>query len=222
MTWNDDYFNDRFCGIPTGGYTSLFENLLEGIPVETEADFLSHRERFESQAKKIVYTGPLDRLFDYDLGANDWRGLKFDRRELGISDSQGVAAVNFTDANVPYTRIVEHKHFDSVSTDHTIVTHEYPSNWKAGDEMFYPVNNKANDQLQRQYQQKVPQQYITGGRLASYQYYDMHQVVASAMHTAEVELLHGLHDRQHQFGQLNRSVPMSNQPSQNHSERRAA
>ncbi|NND98455.1 MAG: UDP-galactopyranose mutase [Pirellulaceae bacterium] len=188
MTWNDDYFNDRFCGIPVGGYTQLFQKLIDGIPIETGADFMDDRERFESQAKKIVYTGPLDRFHEYELGSNDWRGLRFEQQVMNVADYQGVAAVNHTDVDVPYTRTVEHKHFDPVKSSHTVVTHEYPADWKVGDEMFYPVNNRLNEQLQQKYVEMMPSNYIIGGRLATYKYYDMHQVIASAIHTANKEI----------------------------------
>ena len=188
LTWNDDYFNDRFCGIPIGGYTALFRRLLDGVPIETGADFLDDRDRFESQAKKIVYTGPLDRLFEYGLGENQWRGLRFHTRRLDVNDYQGVAAINHTDVNTPYTRTVEHKHFEGTQTDHTVVTEEYPSDWSIGDEMYYPINNERNEMLQQKYAAMVPENFIIGGRLATYRYYDMHQVVAQAIHTAGKEI----------------------------------
>ncbi|MFG0262055.1 MAG: UDP-galactopyranose mutase [Novipirellula sp. JB048] len=188
LTWNDDYFNDRFCGIPIGGYTQLFEKLLAGIAVETEVDFLDERCRFEAQGKKIVYTGPLDRLFEYELGAHDWRGLRFEQQVLSTPDHQGVAAINFTDPDTPYTRCVEHKHFDPVNRDHTVITHEFPADWKVGDEMYYPVNNEQGEQLQQRYAAMLPEHYLIGGRLATYRYYDMHQVIASAMHLANREI----------------------------------
>ncbi|TWT76491.1 UDP-galactopyranose mutase [Planctomycetes bacterium CA13] len=188
LTWNDDYFNDAYCGIPIGGYTALFKALLENIPVETEADFLADRERFESIARKIVYTGPLDRLFEYELGANDWRGLQFKHQVISEPDYQGIAAINYTDADVPHTRCVEHKHFDPVERDHTVITHEFPSDWSVGDEMYYPVNNEAGESLQKRYAAMVPKNYLIGGRLATYRYYDMHQVVASALHLAKQQL----------------------------------
>ncbi|GAA5507037.1 UDP-galactopyranose mutase [Novipirellula caenicola] len=188
LTWNDDYFNDRFCGIPEGGYTQLFKNLLSGIAVETDVDFLSDRDRFESRSKRIVYTGPLDRLFEYQLGAHDWRGLRFERQVIPVSDYQGIAAINYTDAETPYTRCVEHKHFDPVQSDHTVITHEYPADWKVGDEMYYPVNNDQGERLQQRYVDMLPDNYLIGGRLATYRYYDMHQVIASAMHLADKEI----------------------------------
>ncbi|MFK8115544.1 MAG: UDP-galactopyranose mutase [Rubripirellula sp.] len=190
MTWNDDYFNDRFCGIPTGGYTELFNALLKDIPVETSIDFIADRERFERKGKKIVYTGPLDRLFDYELGANDWRGLRFEQEVMNVPDYQGIATINFTDPDVPYTRRVEHKHFDPVESDHTVVTHEFPADWSIGDEMYYPVTNDAGEKLQKQYEAMLPDQYVIGGRLATFRYYDMHQVIASAMSKAEKEILY--------------------------------
>ena len=188
MTWNDDYFNDQFCGIPIGGYTRLFHELLDGIAVETEADFLSERERWESVANKVFYTGPLDRLFDYELGAHDWRGLRFQQTVLNTPDHQGVAAVNYTDAETPYTRCVEHKHFDPVQTDHTVITHEFPSDWNLGDEMYYPVTNDAGERLQQRYKKMLPDHYLIGGRLATYRYFDMHQVIASSLQLSRQEI----------------------------------
>ncbi|TWU23044.1 UDP-galactopyranose mutase [Novipirellula galeiformis] len=188
LTWNDDYFNDRFCGIPEGGYTQLFQKLLSGIPVETNVDFLADRCRFESRCKQVVYTGPLDRLFEYELGANDWRGLRFQHQVIQTADHQGIAAINYTDAETPYTRSVEHKHFDPVQSDHTVITHEYPADWQVGDEMYYPVNNEQGEQLQQRYLAMLPKNYLVGGRLATYRYYDMHQVIASALHLATKEI----------------------------------
>ena len=189
MTWNDDYFNDRYCGIPIGGYTQLFRNLLTEIPVETGVDFLEDRDALERRARKVVYTGPLDRLFNYELGANEWRGLRFETERLSSADYQGNAAINHTDRETPYTRIIEHKHFEGVETADTVITREYPAKWARGDEMYYPVNSEANECLQRQYMNRVPENYIIGGRLATYRYYDMHQVIASAIHKARQETI---------------------------------
>jgi len=188
LTWNDDYFNDRYCGIPEGGYTKLFESLLDGIKVETETDFLKEQSRFEALGKQILYTGPLDRLFNYEFGANDWRGLRFKHQVKSLRDYQGVAAINYTDADVPYTRSVEHKHFDPVDRSHTVVTHEYPSDWKVGDDMYYPVNNESGEALQAKYAAQLPKNYLIGGRLATYRYFDMHQVVASAISLSKKEI----------------------------------
>ena len=188
LTWNDDYFNDRYCGIPIGGYTALFKSLVKGIPIETEVDFLADRERFEASCKTVLYTGPLDRLFDYQFGQMDWRGLRFEQTVHQVPDFQGVAAVNYTDAETPYTRIVEHKHFDPVNTDHTVVTKEYPADWKLGDEMYYPVNNDRGAQLQARYAKLLPENYLIAGRLATYRYYDMHQVIASSLHLADQQI----------------------------------
>jgi len=189
MTWNDDYFNDRYCGIPEGGYTRLFERLLEGIPLETGADFLADQSRLESAAAQIVYTGPLDQLFEYQLGANDWRGLRFERQIIDVSDYQGNAVINYTDADTPYTRCIEHKHFEHKETSHTVITHEYPADWSIGDDMYYPVTNSSGNQLQKRYESMLPSNYIIGGRLATFRYYDMHQVVASALQLADREMI---------------------------------
>lgn len=193
LTWNDDYFDDRYCGIPIGGYTRLFQNMLSGIQVQTGVDFLEDRESFERTAAKVVYTGPLDRLFDYQLGENEWRGLRFETETMQCEDYQGNAAINHTHRATPYTREVEHKHFEDVKTPTTVVTREYPSQWKRGDEMYYPINNQKNELLQQEYLAMIPDNYIVGGRLATYRYYDMHQVIASAIHRAKQEIQRTTH-----------------------------
>tara|TARA_R110002049_G_scaffold27321_2_gene94027 strand:+ start:106197 stop:107333 length:1137 start_codon:yes stop_codon:yes gene_type:complete len=184
LTWNDDYFNDTYCGIPKGGYTQLFDRLLEGIPVEYGVDFIQGQEHLEKETTKVVYTGPLDCLFDFQFGANEWRGLKFEHQTMDVSDYQGVAAINYTDHDVPYTRTIEHKHFDAVQTSHTVVTKEYPAKWEIGNDMYYPINQSHNEALQKKYFDLLPDNYITGGRLAEYKYYDMHQVIGSALKKA--------------------------------------
>ncbi|MCH1438872.1 MAG: UDP-galactopyranose mutase, partial [Rubripirellula sp.] len=166
----------------------LFKKLLHGVPLETGADFIADREKLEGKATKIVYTGPLDRLFEYQQGAHDWRGLRFKHRTHDVADYQGVAAVNHTEQEVPYTRTVEHKHFEPVETSHTVVTEEYPASWKVGQEMYYPINDGNSEQLQQQYLKMLPANYIAGGRLASYRYFDMHQVIASALQVAAKEI----------------------------------
>ena len=190
LSWNDDYFTDRYCGIPIGGYTQLFNRLLKDIPIELGVDFIGDRQKLEKKAKKVVYTEPLDRLFDYQFGTNEWRSLRFKHQTHQVSDYQGVAVINHTDRKIPYTRTVEHKHFEPVETSHTIVTEEYPASWSIGKEMYYPINNESNELLQQQYLALLPKNYIAGGRLASYRYFDMHQVIASALKTASKECQH--------------------------------
>lgn len=189
LTYDDNYFEDKYQGIPVDGYTPVFEKLLSGIPFETGVDYLKDRERLGRMAKKIVYTGAMDEFFDCDLGSLEWRSLRFEHQTLQISDHQGVAAINYTDVNIPYTRVVEHKHFTFGKQDHTVITREYPQNWDATKEKFYPINDDRNNELYKQYKNRVDsQRYIFGGRLADYKYYDMHQVVGSALTRSQKEI----------------------------------
>ena len=186
LTWNDDYFDDKYQGIPIGGYTRIFEKLLEGIPVETGVDYLKDRERWDSLGKKVVYTGGLDEFFDFSLGELEWRSLKFEHEELSIPDYQGNVAFNFSSADTPYTRIIEHKHFEFGKQDHTVITREYPQEWNRTREKYYPVNDLRNNELCKRYKNMVDGgKYILGGRLADYKYYDMHQVVGSSLETVK-------------------------------------
>jgi len=189
LTYDDNYFEDKYQGIPVDGYTPIFEKLLNGIPVETGVDFLNDREYLESQARKVVYTGAIDEFFRCDAGSLEWRSLRFQHETLGISDYQGVAAVNYTSATVPYTRIVEHKHFIFGKQDHTVITREYPQNWDSTKEKFYPLTDDKNNELYTQYKNRIDSdRYIFGGRLADYKYYDMHQVVGSALTRSQKEM----------------------------------
>lgn len=189
LTYDDNYFEDKYQGIPIDGYTPIFEKLLNGIPVETGVDFLNNRDCFESKARKVVYTGAIDEFFGCDVGSLEWRSLRFEHQTLQIPDYQGVAAVNYTDADVPHTRVVEHKHFIFGKHDHTVVTHEYPQNWDNTKEKFYPVTDDRNNELYKQYRDRVDgDRYIFGGRLADYKYYDMHQVVGSALTRSQKEI----------------------------------
>jgi UDP-galactopyranose mutase len=189
LTYDDNYFDDKYQGIPVDGYTPIFEKLLSDIPVETSVDYLKDRERLENMAKKIVYTGAIDEFFGCDLGNLEWRSLRFEHQTLQIPDYQGVAAINYTDATIPYTRVVEHKHFIFGKQDHTVITHEYPQNWDNTKEKFYPVTDDRNNELYIQYKNRIDtERYIFGGRLADYKYYDMHQVVGSALTRSEKEI----------------------------------
>lgn len=189
LTYDDNYFEDKYQGIPIDGYTPIFERLLKDIPFETGVDFLKDREHLEGMARKVVYTGAIDDFFGSDLGSLEWRSLRFEHHTLQIPDYQGVAAVNYTDAHVPYTRIIEHKHFTFGKQDHTIITNEYPQNWDKTKERFYPINDSKNNELYSQYKNRIDSnRYIFGGRLADYKYYDMHQVVGSALSRSEKEI----------------------------------
>lgn len=190
FTYDNNYFNDKYQGIPEGGYTLLIEKLLDGIDVKLSVDFLDDIEKYESMADKVVYTGPIDALFDYELGMLDYRGLRFDSEIINSENVQGNAVVNYTEEHIPYTRIIEHKHFESTKSETTIVTREYPSEWKLGDERYYPVNDDKNQELYKKYRKlsEKKENYILGGRLAEYKYYDMHVVIRSALNAVSKEV----------------------------------
>ena len=182
LTFDNNYFNDPYQGIPIGGYNVLTNQLLEGIEVRLNTDFLTHREELESMAEKTVFTGAIDEYFDYQLGKLDWRTLHFEHERLDMPDYQGNAVMNFTDSETPYTRIIEHKHFEFGQQPFTVISREYSSEWTAGAEPFYTVNDDRNNQLAAEYKALGEQQknVIFGGRLAEYKYYDMDQVMARA------------------------------------------
>lgn len=184
FTFDNNYFSDRYQGIPVGGYTKLIEKMLEGVEVKLGIDFLKDKDSLASKAHKIIYTGPIDEYFDYEFGELEYRSLRFESERHEIPNFQGNAVINFTDASVPYTRIIEHKHFDYVETKHTVVTKEYPLEWKIGDEPYYPVNDNKNMELFKKYRELASKEknVIFGGRLAEYKYYDMHQVISAALY----------------------------------------
>ncbi|MBQ9137758.1 MAG: UDP-galactopyranose mutase [Alistipes sp.] len=188
FTFDNNYFNDTYQGIPRGGYNQFITKLLEGAEVELNCDFFASREALESQADKIVYTGEIDRYFDYCFGALEYRTLRFEDERIESENYQGVAVMNFTDLQTPYTRIIEHRHFDrSCTAPHTVITREYPEEWSAGSEPYYPIGDTRNTALAEQYRALAADTkgVIFGGRLAEYRYYDMHQIVKKAL---EVEL----------------------------------
>jgi len=189
FTYNNNYFNDKYQGIPVGGYTEVFERLLSGIEVRTSIDFLAERSFWESQASKIVYTGKLDELFDYEAGELEYRTLQFDDEWVETKNYQGNAVVNYCDLNVPYTRVIEHQHFDPPvqSNSRTIITREIPTEWNRDKTPYYPVNNDKNNKLFEEYARKAGalDSYVLGGRLAEYRYYDMHAVIGSALIKAQ-------------------------------------
>lgn len=186
FTYDNNYFSDKYQGIPIGGYTQIVEKMLDSpyIEVETNTDFLTHKEMYLANYPKIVYTGMIDEFFDYELGVLDYRSLTFETTLMeNESNYQGNAVVNYTDKETPYTRIIEHKHFEFGTQNHTIITKEYPSKWTPSKEAYYPINDAKNNALYRKYQQKaktMPQIYF-GGRLGKYQYFDMHQVIQAAL-----------------------------------------
>lgn len=182
-TFDNNYFNDRYQGIPVGGYNKLIEGLLAGIEIRTGVDYLKHRDEYKDMAKRIVYTGPIDEYFGYKLGPLEYRGLRFETERLEEENHQGVAVMNYTDHETPWTRIIEHKHFEFGTQPVTYVTKEYPADWQPGEEAYYPVNNARNQSLYEQYAALAQneQNVIFGGRLAEYKYYDMDDVVESAL-----------------------------------------
>ncbi|MFN4084398.1 MAG: UDP-galactopyranose mutase [Spirosomataceae bacterium] len=190
FTFDNNYFNDLYQGIPEGGYNTLTASLLKGVEVRLNIDFLKDKAFWESQADKIIFSGPLDEFFGYSHGTLEYRSLQFEHQILEISNFQGVATVNYTAANIPYTRIVEHKHFEYTPSPTTIITKEFPTEWSKGIEPYYPINDSLNNQRFKVYQEltKKLTNYRFGGRLADYKYYDMHQVIGSALRLAKVEL----------------------------------
>ncbi|MDY1545785.1 UDP-galactopyranose mutase [Lactiplantibacillus pentosus] len=193
-TYDNNYFNDTYQGIPIGGYTQIVEKMLDHpeIDVETGVDFFANKNQYLADFPKIIFTGMIDQYFNYQLGELEYRSLRFETEERDVDNYQGNAVINYTDAETPYTRIIEHKHFEFGKGDKgkTIITREYPANWKRGDEPYYPVNNTRNNTLYKQYAELAKQEgnVIFGGRLGQYRYYDMHQVIHAALVTVKQEL----------------------------------
>lgn len=187
FTYDNNYFNDTYQGIPIGGYTQIVEKMLDSplITVETGVDFFANKQAYIDQYDKVIFTGMIDQFFDYKLGELSYRSLRFETEELNVDNYQGNAVVNYTDAETPYTRIIEHKHFEFGKGDKnkTVITREYPADWHRGDEPYYPINNKHNNHLYTQYRDLAATQpkVIFGGRLGQYRYYDMHQVIKAAL-----------------------------------------
>ncbi|HDX9012131.1 TPA: UDP-galactopyranose mutase [Klebsiella oxytoca] len=183
FSFDNNYFSDRYQGIPIGGYTKIIENLLKGIEVRLNIDFIKNRESLSLDAHNIIYTGPIDEYFDYCYGELEYRSLRFEHEVMPTDNYQGVAVVNYTEYEIPYTRIIEHKHFEYVNCDHTVISKEYPLEWSKGCEPYYPINNSKNMDIFKKYRElaKKERNVIFGGRLAEYKYYDMHQVISSAL-----------------------------------------
>ncbi|MGN0367705.1 MAG: UDP-galactopyranose mutase [Wujia sp.] len=196
LTFDNNYFNAIYQGIPMGGYTKMVEHMLNGIEVRLGVNYLTEKESYDALAKKVVYTGPIDAYFDYKLGALEYRSVRFENEVLDNPNFQGNAAVNYTDAETPWTRIIEHKWFEFGKDDDgndipkTVISREYSSEWKVGDEPYYPVNDEKNGALYQQYKMLAEQEtsIIFGGRLGEYKYYDMDAVIASALSMCEREL----------------------------------
>jgi UDP-galactopyranose mutase len=183
LTFDDNYFFDKYQGIPINGYSQMMKNMIENTEIILNTNYLDNREKWNKMAKYIIYTGPIDEYFDNSLGVLDYRSLRFEHIHLDKKDFQGNAIINYTEKDVPYTRIIEHKHFTSIDNNQTIITKEYPQDWVVGGDRYYPINNSYNNSLYEKYKLLAKQQnnILFGGRLAEYKYYDMHQIIGSAM-----------------------------------------
>ena len=194
LTYDNNYFNDDYQGIPVGGYTQIVEKMLsdDKITVETGVDFFDRKDEYLKNYDKVLFTGMIDQFFDYRLGELEYRSLRFETEELDVDNYQGNAVVNYTDAETPYTRVIEHKHFEfgKGDKDKTVITREYPADWKRGDEPYYPVNDDRNNELYQKYTDLASREagnVIFGGRLGQYRYYNMDQVIAAALETVADE-----------------------------------
>lgn len=189
FTFDNNYFNALYQGIPIGGYTKLVEKLLSGVEIRLNCDYLANKERLDNLAKNVIYTGPIDAYFKFSLGALEYRSIRFENELLDIPNFQGNAAVNYTDKDTPWTRIIEHKWFEFGKDENgedlskTVISREYSSEWKPGDEPYYPVNDEKNGRLYKKYREMAEKEknVIFGGRLGEYKYYDMDQVIANAL-----------------------------------------
>ena len=194
LTFDNNYFNALYQGIPIGGYTKMIGNLLDGIEVRLNTDYLEYKDELDALAEKVVYTGPIDAFFDYRLGYLEYRSVRFETELLDIPNFQGNAAVNYTDRETPWTRIIEHKWFEFGKDENgndlpkTVISREYSSEWKLGDEPYYPVNDEKNSRLYAGYKKlaDAEKKVIFGGRLGEYKYYDMDQVIAAALEKSKV------------------------------------
>ena len=189
FVYDNNYFNDRFQGIPIGGYTPIVEKMLEGCDVLLNTDYFEYRKTNPDIADKVVYTGMLDKYFEYKLGVLEYRSVRFEHERLDTDNYQGNAVVNYTEREVPYTRIIEHKHFEFGTQPTTVISKEYPSEWKLGDEPYYPVNDKKNEELANGYRELAAKEenVIFGGRLGEYRYYDMDKVIEAALQAAAAQ-----------------------------------
>ena len=196
LTFDNNYFNALYQGIPIGGYTKMIENILNGIEVRLGEDYLEDKAKWDGMTKKVVYTGPIDAYFDYCLGTLEYRSVRFETEVLDKPNFQGNAAVNYTDRETPWTRIIEHKWFEfgkdenGKELEKTVISREYSSEWKPGDEPYYPVNDEKNSELYKKYKELADKEenVIFGGRLGEYKYYDMDAVIASVLEKCEEEL----------------------------------
>lgn len=183
FTYDNNYFNDRYQGVPIGGYTKIIEKMLEGIEVRLNSNFFDKREEYENIADKIIFTGMIDEYYNYCFGKLEYRSLRFEIEVLNEENYQGNAVVNYTEREIPYTRIIEHKHFEYGQQEKTVITKEYLSEWKEGEEPYYPVNNERNNELYSKYKELADKEekVIFGGRLGEYKYYDMDKVIEKVL-----------------------------------------
>ena len=183
FTYDNNYFNDLYQGIPIGGYTQIIEKMLEGIDIRLNCNYFSNRKELETIANKIVFTGMIDQYYDYCFGELEYRSLRFETEVLEMENYQGNAVVNYNEYEIPYTRIIEHKHFEYGETRKTVITREYPPTWKIGDEPYYPMNDEKNNYLYEKYKALADKEnkVIFGGRLGMYKYYDMHHIISEAL-----------------------------------------
>lgn len=196
LVYDNNYFNDKYQGIPVGGYTRIIEKMLDGIEVRLNTDFFKNKAELSALANKVLFTGMIDQYYNYKYGELEYRSLRFETEDLpNISNYQGNAVVNYTEYEVPYTRIIEHKHFEfgcqgGNETNHTVITREYPAKWKKGDEPYYPMNDSKNNELFAKYKALADKEenVIFGGRLGMYKYFDMHNVIAEALSCAKESL----------------------------------
>lgn len=188
--YDNNYFNDKHQGIPVGGYSKIIQKMLEGIEVKTGIDFINNKEGLSKLAKKILYTGPIDELFDFCYGELEYRSLKFEHELINKANFQGNAVINYTSSEVPWTRIIEHKHFEFGDQEKTLITKEYSVKWQKGDEPYYPINDESNNNKFNLYQKlaNLDSKLLLGGRLAEYKYYDMHQIIEKALILVKNEL----------------------------------
>lgn len=190
FTYDNNYFNDRFQGIPMGGYTKMVANMLEGVEVRTGVEYKDLIAEQPDIADRVIYCGPIDSFYDYSLGQLEYRSLRFETELLDEADHQGVAVMNYNEREVPYTRVIEHKHFEFGTQPKTVITREYPADWKPGDEPYYPINDERNTALYEQYRELADREgkVVFAGRLGGYKYYDMDKAIAAAFDVVRAEL----------------------------------
>lgn len=183
FTWDSNYFNDKYTGIPLGGYTQIFEKMLENVEVWLNKDYFSDRNYFDNLAEKVIYTGPIDRFFNYEFGKLEYRSLSWETVKLNLDNFQGIPVVNYTDSEIPYTRIIEHKWFDYNNQKDTIISYEFSEKYDGKNEPYYPIRDEKNIKVFQKYSEKTKSlpNFLFGGRLGNYIYYDMHQIIAKAL-----------------------------------------